>query len=255
MRLRSKAFGFCIMALVIGLNGTTAQAESMLFMDNFTGNGMGELYVGPTGSASIAPFTTWSSTSKGRIWIGPGLVMDTNASGQYNLNEADLLLDLTGYEDIRITVNHYSANDEVDKFDRSGGEYVPFDDHYAADGIAVSVDGENFVPLWSPSNSEQKNRWYSVSIDDVDDAINRALALSTSGSLSTVTFRLQQYDNYGYPTDGRKWDWFTIYGAEGDGPGPAPSVPEPSSLVLLGLGSIGLLGAYRQQRKRKAKRK
>jgi len=253
MGLRAEILGFFVIASAFQLTEATARAESLLFRDNFTGNGIGELYVGPTGSPSINPFTTWSSTSNGRISLGPGLSMDTSQSGTFNLNEVNITLDLTGYEDFRATVMHRSNNDEVQDFGTSNGQYDPYTNHNNADGISVSVDGEKFVPLWSPSVTERKNLWYGVHIGNVDDALQRALAISTSGSLSTVTFRLQQYDNYSYPTDGREWESFSIFGVQSNGPGTAPSVPEPSSIVLLGLGSLGLLGANRRQKKQKAK--
>ncbi len=251
-------------ALALVGSSSAAQAESMLFMDNFIGHGMGELYTGPTSGDSIAPFTTYSSRNDGRVRLyGGGLLMDVDANGRYNLNEANLVLNLEDWEGIRVTFNHRSYNDEVHGFaqdegrvggsgDQNAGQMHSFVNHSNADGVAVSTDGVNFVPIWTPSAGESNSSWYGVQLNSVDAAIAQALNLAgANGSLSTVTFRLQQYDDYAKSTDGRGWDWFTIYGTEKP-PGAPGVVPEPSSFVLLGIGAMGLVGyGWRRRKTRK----
>ncbi len=59
----------------------------------------------------------------------------------YSLNEAILHVDLTGKTNVTLTLDHTSVADENDALPSS------FTGHYKGDGIALSVDGINWITV------------------------------------------------------------------------------------------------------------
>ena len=180
-----------------------------------TGGGSLGLVVASDGFESGAlgsAWSTYSSSATGRIQVsgafgtasGTGaLLMDSTASGPYNLNEAVWTVDLSGRSDATLRFSHAVFNDEPEGF--AG----PFSGHFDADGVAVSNDGVNWQPVFSAPAFF--GGWQRESID------LRAALAGTGVSLNDPTFfvKFQQYDNFPLDTDGRGWDDVAIVGAGG----------------------------------------
>jgi internalin A len=132
------------------------------------------------------------SENDGRIQIvGGRLRMDDSVGdGTYSLNEAILHVNLTGQTNVNLSLDHYSIDDENHTMPTS------FTGHYKADGIAVSIDGFNWIKISALSGSS------AISIDT--DLVS---LFGGSADLSDVRIKFQQYDNYPSPTDdGREFD-------------------------------------------------
>jgi hypothetical protein len=71
-----------------------------------------------------------------------------------------------------------------------------FTGHYKADGIAISIDGTNWIKISDLTGSS------TISID-----LDLVSLFGASADLSNVRIKFQQYDNYPSPTDdGREFD-------------------------------------------------
>jgi len=132
------------------------------------------------------------SDNEGRIQIvGGRLRMDDSVgNGTYSLNEAILHVNLTGQTNVNLSLDHYSIYDE--------NHTIPanFTGHYKGDGIAVSIDGLNWIKVSALTGSST----ISLNLDLVS-------LFGASADLSNVRIKFQQYDNYPSPTDdGREFD-------------------------------------------------
>jgi hypothetical protein len=71
-----------------------------------------------------------------------------------------------------------------------------FTGHYKADGIAISIDGTNWIKISDLTGSS------AISID-----LDLVSLFGGSADLSDVRIKFQQYDNYPSPdSDGREFD-------------------------------------------------
>jgi len=133
------------------------------------------------------------SDNDGRIQvIGGRLRMDDSVGdGTYSLNEGILHVDLTGQTDVNLSLDHYSIYDE------SHAMPANFTGHYKADGIAVSIDGLNWIKVSDLTGSSH----ISINLDLFS-------LFGGSADLSDVRIKFQQYDNYPSTTsdDGREFD-------------------------------------------------
>jgi len=136
------------------------------------------------------------SDNEGRIQVVSGrLRMDDSVSGSASsLNEAILHLDLTGASNVTLTLDHYNLGDEAD------APPLSFTGHYKGDGIALSVDGINWVRITN-LDASFTNQSYAL-----DAIIAQAQIDAGITDLSDVRIKFQQYDNYPAPTDGREFD-------------------------------------------------
>jgi uncharacterized delta-60 repeat protein len=187
-------------------NDTAATAQDI----TPSGAVVGSLY-----SGALAPFisedfesapplsgawTTYSSSADGRVSVetsgptGKFLFLQTVRDAT-NLNEAIYTVNLAGQSKATLSFSHLNSSDSVDAFKGD------FTGHANADGIAVSADGINWHPIWTPP--AQGNTWVTYTLD--------LAALAAQGGIALVAnFRIkfQQYMSFGYA--GRGWDNITI---------------------------------------------
>jgi hypothetical protein len=149
-------------------------------------------------------WTTYSSLSTGRIQLTTAsgaasgttaLVMDDNkASGAQGLNEAVWRVNLAGRSQAVLAFSHANWNDEV------AGFAGPFTGHANADGIAISANGTNWYPVWTPPG-QAAGVWLSYTLDLAALAAQNGISLS-----SDFRIKLQQYGANPLTNDGRGWD-------------------------------------------------
>ncbi|NQT04083.1 MAG: LEPR-XLL domain-containing protein, partial [Planctomycetes bacterium] len=148
------------------------------------------------GKPDAAAGWEYYSDNEGRIEVVSGrLRMDDIAgNGTYSLNEAILHVDLTGKTGVTLTLDHWSMADEISTLPGS------FVGRYKGDGIALSVDGQNWVKV-----SDLTVNFTNQSFD-LDPVLEQAKIAANSTDLSDVQIKFQQYDNYPASTDGREFD-------------------------------------------------
>jgi len=144
------------------------------------------------------------SDNEGRIAVVGGRLRmdDTLGNATYSLNEAILHVNLTGKTGVTLTLDHSNLLDEPNSLPGS------FSDHYKGDGIALSVDGTNWVKVTDLSSSFT-NKSFSL-----DSVLVLAKAAAGSSDVSDVRIKFQQYDNYPASTDGREFDNIRVTLAE-----------------------------------------
>jgi hypothetical protein len=121
--------------------------------------------------------------------VGGRLRMDDSVGdATYSLNEAILHLNLTGKTSVTLSLNNYSISDEVNALPPT------FSGHYKGDGIAVSIDGTNWITVSDLSTA-------NISVN-----LNLVSLFGSGADLSNVRIKFQQYDNYPAPDDGREFD-------------------------------------------------
>ncbi|MDT8299959.1 MAG: choice-of-anchor D domain-containing protein [Sedimentisphaerales bacterium] len=148
------------------------------------------------GKPDAAAGWDYYSDNEGRIEVVSGrLQMDDTAGNTiYSSNEAILHVDLTGKTDVTLTLDHWSLADENDALPDS------FAGHFKGDGIALSVDGQNWVKVTDLTISFTNQSF------KLDSALEQAKIAANSTDVSDVQIKFQQYDNYSASTDGRQFD-------------------------------------------------
>jgi|GEM_PF-1315083 len=133
----------------------------------------------------------FESSNEGRIQIRDGrLLLDDSVNrSAYSLNQAILKVNMENQQDVVLSFNHLSHADEQTNLP------VTFAGSANGDGLALSVDrGES---------------WFRVaSFIDGGNRIDLSRFLSQRGLQPSADIRLNfmQYDNFGYPADGRSFD-------------------------------------------------
>ncbi len=136
------------------------------------------------------------SDNEGRIEVVTGRLRmdDMLGNDTFSQNEAILHVDLTGKTGVTLTLDHTSIYDEVHTLPTS------FVGHYKGDGIALSVDGQNWVKV-ADLTVNFTNKSFAL-----DPALQQAQIAAGSTNLSNVRIKFQQYDNYPASSDGREFD-------------------------------------------------
>ena len=119
---------------------------------------------------------------------------DFGPGDPWSLNEAILHLNLTGQSNIQLTLDHINIGDENDPLPAS------FTGHANGDGIALSVDGIHWITVATLTNS------FTAQTFALDALLAQAQTAAGSADVSDVRIKLQQYDNYPAPDDGREFD-------------------------------------------------
>lgn len=238
----------------------SCRAESFLYAEDFDNLNGAQQYVdaasvlgnewtfhtqshyGNQAGGSTPSQGTNSSRAQGRARIydwggsrGGVLVLDDDYGDNiYSLTEAVLQLDLQNQSNVTLTFDHYDADDENHAIGTNA-----FVNHKFADGVAVSSDGSNWVPLVEFSQGNNTWREYTANISDL---------VASSGLLSLTSsflIKFQQYDNYYHGYDGRKFDDILL--TSSGGANNTSPVPEPATATLFGFGLMGM--AYLRRRK------
>ena len=148
------------------------------------------------GKPDAAAGWDYYSDNEGRIEVVSGRLQmdDTAGNSIYSSNEAILHVDLTGKTGVTLTLDHRSLADENDALPDS------FAGRYKGDGIALSVDGLNWVKV-TDLTIDFTNQSFKL-----DSALEQAKIAANSADVSDVQIKFQQYDNYSASTDGRQFD-------------------------------------------------
>ena len=130
----------------LGAFGAVPQLGSLVY--EATGTGSLGSVVASDGfeSGSLGPaWSTYSSSADGRIQVtgafgtasgADALLMDTQASAVYNLNEAVWHVQAPGAAAPVLRFSHASYNHEIDALGTA-----PYTGHHTGDGVSVSNDG------------------------------------------------------------------------------------------------------------------
>ena len=165
-------------------------------------------------SGTLTNYWRTYSTAAGRIQIttnnGPAngachLTMDVADVYGYSLNELILTADLAGQSGVTLSFWHQEFNDYSHSMDNA------FSGHQNADGVAVSVDGENWVKvqgLTTEEGSSNEYQRFEVALDPV---------MAAQGWTYTNVFKIkfQQYDYYWIPYRGFAFDDIALYSKPG----------------------------------------
>lgn len=196
--MKGGAFAFTLFTM-----HTSAYAQTYVPAPYYTGFESGSL--GPEWTATSSQSgvnieviqsgtLVWSTETAlsyaGNYFLG----MDYGTGGAYNLNQADLHLNLNGSSNLRFEFQWAEWNDETE----------------AQDGIYVSDDGgTSFVKVLDLNGASYTDLAYTH-FDMSLDSINAVHGLSFT---SQYIIRLQQYDNYYFAggNDGFLFDEISIY--------------------------------------------
>ncbi|MFO0868878.1 MAG: S8 family serine peptidase, partial [Pirellulales bacterium] len=158
---------------------------------------------------TLAPaWTTQSSTTTGRIRVtgahgtasgSHALLMDSSPFGA-TLNEAIWRVDVIGTGKAVLRFSHAAWNDELNTF---AGDFVG---SYHADGVAISMDGDRWHPVFTPPASMPAGQWQTFEVDLTAAAAAAGLELGAG-----LRIKFQQYDDFPISTDGRGYDAITLF--------------------------------------------
>ncbi|WP_253157615.1 pre-peptidase C-terminal domain-containing protein [Stieleria tagensis] len=124
------------------------------------------------------------------------LAMDVSVSGPFNLNEAILTLDLSNHTQADLEFSHKSVGDETNPLP------AVFSGSFNGDGVSISDDGNTWHTLVSLNSANSPNGVYTTFQFDLDSqAAAAGIALG-----SNFQIKFQQYDNFGFNSDGRAFD-------------------------------------------------
>ena len=200
----------------------------------------------------LTGWTTFSSNSDGVVDVydydagstaNIALHMDSKtAAGAQNYNHATIGIDVSGYSQMSLAFDSFTFYDFNDVLGTA-----PFSGTKNGDGIAISTDNNNWLPIWSPASGAASMGWTRGTTVLVSDALtSNGIA---DGSVSTLYIRFQQYDTYQdngqLSSDGRAWDNIALSGTSS-----GAAVPEPTTGVLAGLGLLSLCGVRVSRRRR-----
>lgn len=155
------------------------------------------------------------STGAGRIQVTSGngpavgahhLTMDTSNYTGYALNELVLTADLSGQSGVTLSFWHREFNDYPHSM--SNG----FGGHHNADGVALSVDGQNWAKVQGLTDAEGSSNGYRR----FDVLLDPVLAARGWAYSDSVQLKFQQYDCYPIPNRGFAFDDIALFSMPGE---------------------------------------
>ncbi len=165
-------------------------------------------------SGALSNYWRTYSTAAGQVQIttnnGPAagdrhLTMDVVDYG-YALNELVLTADLDGQSGVTLSFWHREFNDYAHAMSNA------FAGHQSADGVAISVDGENWAKvqgLTDAEGSSNEYRRFEIALDPI-------LAARGWAYTGTVQIKFQQYDYYWIPYRGFAFDDVALFSRPGE---------------------------------------
>ncbi|TWT40099.1 hypothetical protein KOR42_49940 [Thalassoglobus neptunius] len=206
------------------LNGTSA------FVD--AGSVLGTEWTFQSPNQGRARVRDWSA-SRGGV-----LILDDRVDNGANaLSEAILNVNLSSVTNVKLSFQHYDANDEEHPMGTS-----MFTGSKNADGVSISSDGVNWFPI--VDFDQFNNSWKTYDVDLTAFAASAASSLlDLNGNLQ---IKFQQYDNWSYNADGRGFDNILIKGETVDS---SLTVPEPATASLFVMAIGGLAGSQTLKRR------
>ncbi|MGD9611538.1 MAG: Calx-beta domain-containing protein [Kiritimatiellia bacterium] len=165
-------------------------------------------------SGALSNYWRTYSTAAGQIQVttnnGPAagsqhLTMDVADYG-YALNELVLTADLAGQSGVTLSFWHREFNDYAHVMSNA------FAGHHPADGVALSVDGENWAKvqgLTDAEGSSNEYRRFEIALDPI-------LAEQGWAYTGTVQIKFQQYDYYWIPYRGFAFDDVALFSRPGE---------------------------------------
>ncbi len=165
-------------------------------------------------SGAMSNYWRTYSTAAGQVQIatnnGPAagdrhLTMDAADYG-YALNELVLTADLAGQSGVTLSFWHREFNDYAHAMSNA------FAGHHFADGVAISVDGENWAKvqgLTDAEGSSNEYRRFEIALDPI-------LAARGWAYTGTVQIKFQQYDYYWIPYRGFAFDDVALFSRPGE---------------------------------------
>ena len=166
-------------------------------------------------SGALSNYWRTYSSNVGRIAIttnnGPyagdrHLTMDSSLSSSFSLNELTLTVDLSGQQGVTLAFWQREFGDE------DQGLSSVFTNHQDADGVAMSMDGTNWVKVTSLTAAEGSSNGYGY-FEVALDPIAAAHGLTYT---STFKIKFQHYDDYPIPTDGFAFDEISLFARHGE---------------------------------------
>ena len=133
---------------------------------------------------------TYNSTNNGRIQIVNNSLRMDSRSGN-SLNEAIVTLSLEGMAGFVLSFWQNESDDENDTLPAT------FTGSMDGDGVSISSDGVNWITILNADNMDvgTNGKTYTIDLDQFDVPYT-----------SSFQIKFQQYDDYGWSTDGRQWD-------------------------------------------------
>jgi Ca2+-binding RTX toxin-like protein len=130
------------------------------------------------------------------------LTLDSSGQNVASLNEVILHLDTTDYTNLQLSFAEKEFNDDDQAMPTT------FTGSSNSDGVALSVDGNNWYRLISLTGSNSTNIYQTHSINLSDFATANGLTLGAN-----VRIKFQQYGNYPISTDGIAIDNISVTGS------------------------------------------
>jgi uncharacterized repeat protein (TIGR01451 family) len=134
------------------------------------------------------------------------LTMDSSVSSTFSLNELNLTINLSGQQGVTLVFWHKHFGDEGQTMSST------FAGHENTDGVAMSMDGTNWVKVQGLTPAEGTDSEYSrfeIPLDEI-------ATLNGLTYTSDFKFKFQQYDNYPISTDGFAFDEIALFSQPGE---------------------------------------